>query len=262
MPGGDVAGISTAHELAERGFLMHVCERPPTCVGGLAAAVTFVQSLFDVSAELEKAQAVARAEVAALATAVRQNVPRIHQHGQRASSIVRGMLEHSRASTGERTSLDVNALADEYLRLAYHGLRAKDKSSNATLATDLAPGLPPVEGVGADLGRGLLNLFNNAFYAVQQRQLAGESGYAPTVSVATKRLAGQVEIRVSDNGTGIPEAVQAKIFQPFFTTKPTGEGTGLGLSLSHDIIAQGHGGTLTVESQPGQGTEFTLRLPA
>ena len=228
--------------------------------------LNFVNNFADVSAELvaelKEAQAAGdAAEVSALADDLTQNLTKIHQHGQRASSIVRGMLEHSRASTGERAPLDVNALADEYLRLAYHGLRAKAKTFNATLETDLAPGLPLVEGVGADLGRVLLNLFNNAFYAVQQRQLAGESGYAPTVSVATKQRAGQVEIRVSDNGTGIPEAVRAKIFQPFFTTKPTGEGTGLGLSLSHDIITKGHGGTLAVASQPGQGTTFTITLP-
>ena len=128
--------------------------------------------------------------------------------------------------------------------------------------TDFAPGLPVVEAVAGDVGRVLLNLFSNAFYAVQKRQQAGEAGYAPTVRVATQQAGGQVEIRVSDNGTGIPAAVQAKIFQPFFTTKPTGEGTGLGLSLSYDIITKAHGGTLTVESQEGQGTTFLITLPA
>ncbi|WP_035561121.1 sensor histidine kinase, partial [Hymenobacter sp. IS2118] len=193
---------------------------------------------------------------------LRQNLTKITHHGRRAAAIVKGMLEHSRTSTGERAPTDLNRLADEYLRLAYQGLRAKDKSFNAKLETDFAPGLPLVEAVGADVGRVLLNLFGNAFYAVQQRQQAGEAGYAPTVSVATERVNGQVEIRVSDNGTGIPVAVQAKIFQPFFTTKPTGEGTGLGLSLSHDIIVQGHGGTLAVESREGEGSTFTLGLPA
>jgi signal transduction histidine kinase len=190
-----------------------------------------------------------------------QNLQKITQHGQRASSIVRGMLEHSRASTGERILTDLNALADEYLRLAYHGLRAKDKSFNATLQTDFAPVLPLVEAVSQDIGRVLLNLFTNAFHAVRQRQQRAEPGYAPTVSVRTQRVGDEVEVRVRDNGTGIPEAVRQKIFQPFFTTKPAGEGTGLGLSLAHDIIAQGHGGTLTVASQEGQGTEFTVRLP-
>jgi len=175
---------------------------------------------------------------------------------------VRGMLEHSRASTGERTPTDLNALCDEYLRLGYHGLRAKDKSFNAALTTDFAPGLPLVPVVGADVGRVLLNLFTNAFYAVRQRQQTAEAGYQPAVEVSTRQVNGRVEIRVQDNGTGMPAEVQAKVFQPFFTTKPTGEGTGLGLSLSHDIIAQGHGGTLSVESQPGRGSTFLVALPA
>ncbi|MFD1470605.1 ATP-binding protein [Hymenobacter caeli] len=229
--------------------------------------LNFVNNFSEVSAELmlelEEAQAAGDGEeVTALATDVRQNLTKISQHGQRAASIVRGMLEHSRTSTGERAPTNLNALTDEYLRLAYQGLRAKDKTFNAALHTDFAPGLPLVEAVAGDLGRVLLNLFGNAFYAVQQRQRAGEAAYAPTVRVATKRIGDRVEIRVSDNGTGMPPEVQAKVFQPFFTTKPTGEGTGLGLSLSHDIIVQGHGGTLTVESQPGRGSTFTILLPA
>jgi two-component system NtrC family sensor kinase len=229
--------------------------------------LNFVNNFADVSAELmaELQEALATsdtAEATALAEDVTQNLGKIHQHGQRAAGIVRGMLEHSRASTGERAPLEINALADEYLRLAYHGLRAKDKSFNAELKTNFAPGLPLVEGVSADLGRVLLNLFSNAFYAVQQRQLAGELGYAPTVEVATEWAGQQVMVHVKDNGTGMSESVQQKIFQPFFTTKPTGEGTGLGLSLAHDIIAQGHGGSLRVESQAGQGSTFHVRLPA
>jgi two-component system NtrC family sensor kinase len=192
---------------------------------------------------------------------LQQNLQKITHHGQRASSIVRGMLEHSRASTGERTLTDLNALCDEYLRLAYHGLRAKDKAFNATLHTDFAPVLPLVEAVSQDLGRVLLNLFTNAFYAVRQRQQAGEPGYAPTVQVSTARDGDEVVVRVRDNGTGIAEEVQQKIFQPFFTTKPSGEGTGLGLSLSYDIVVQGHGGTLDVDSQEGAYTEFVVRLP-
>ena len=192
---------------------------------------------------------------------LRQNLGKIHQHGQRAAGIVRGMLEHARHSSGEHTPTDLNQLADEYLRLAYQGLRAKDNTFNAQLDTDFAPGLPPVPMVGADVGRVLLNLLNNAFYAVRQRQQTGEAGYEPLVSVRTKQAGQQVEIRVADNGPGMPESVQAKLFQPFFTTKPTGEGTGLGLSLSHDIITQGHCGSLTVESREGQGTTFSVALP-
>ena len=190
-----------------------------------------------------------------------QNLHKIHHHGQRAASIVKAMLEHSRASTGERQPTDINQLADEYLRLAYQGLRAKDKTFNATLNTEFAPQLPKVEAIGPDLGRVLLNLFSNAFYAVRHRQLRGEAGYSPTVTVQTCQQGEHVEIRVCDNGLGIPEAMRQKIFQPFFTTKPSGEGTGLGLSLSYDIVTQGHGGTLTVESQEGKFTEFLISLP-
>ncbi|TDN37757.1 ATP-binding protein [Hymenobacter sp. UV11] len=230
--------------------------------------LNFVNNFADVSTELvvelEAEQASPTPDLsleAELLADLRHNLTKINQHGQRAASIVRGMLAHSRQSTGERQPTELNALADEYLRLAYHGLRAKDKTFNATLKTDFAALLPLVSVVPGDLGRVLLNLFTNAFYAVQKRQQCGVAGYVPTVSVATRRDGDEVEIRVRDNGTGIPEAVQAKIFQPFFTTKPSGEGTGLGLSLAHDIVVQGHGGTLTVESQEGEFTEFAVRLP-
>ena len=230
--------------------------------------LNFVNNFAEVSSELAHELAEERHRPARdpslegdLLVDLKQNLTKITQHGQRAASIVRGMLEHSRASTGERQPTDLNALADEYLRLAYHGLRAKDKSFNATLTTDFAPSLPLVEGVGQDLGRVLLNLFTNAFYAVRQRQKQGEPGYAPTVRVQTEQVEKQVKISVSDNGTGMPATVLQKIFQPFFTTKPTGEGTGLGLSLSHDIITKGHGGTLTVTSAEGEGTKFTICLP-
>ncbi|GAA4039638.1 hypothetical protein GCM10022409_26710 [Hymenobacter glaciei] len=229
--------------------------------------LNFVNNFSEVSTELmdelREAQAAGdAAEVAALAEDVTQNLVKITEHGKRAAAIVKGMLEHSRTSTGERAPTDLNQLADEYLRLAYQGLRAKDKTFNATLETGFAPSLPLVEAAGTDLGRVLLNLLGNAFYAVQKRQQRGEAGYKPTVSVSTKYLGNQVEIRVADNGTGIPDDIRAKIFQPFFTTKPTGEGTGLGLSLSYDIITKAHGGTLSVESQPGRGTEFLVCLPA
>ncbi|MVN78124.1 two-component sensor histidine kinase [Hymenobacter sp. HMF4947] len=192
---------------------------------------------------------------------LRQNMAKITQHGQRASSIVRGMLEHSRPSAGEHLPTDLSALCQEYFLLAYHSLRAKDKTFNVAFHTDFAAGLPLVGGVGQDLGRVLLNLYNNAFYAVQQRQQTGEPGYAPTVRVRATYTDQQVQLAVRDNGTGMPAAVRAKVFQPFFTTKPTGEGTGLGLSLAYDIITYGHGGTLTVESEVGVGSTFTLSLP-
>ena len=230
--------------------------------------LNFVNNFADVSVEMlsELREEQARdlrdpALEAELLEDIAQNLQKIHHHGQRAASIVKGMLEHSRASTGERQPTNLNQLADEYLRLAYQGLRAKDKSFNATLNTDFAPDLPMIEVIGPDLGRVLLNLFSNAFYAVRQRQLQGEAGYAPTVTLRTQQRGDQVEIRVRDNGLGIPETVRQKIFQPFFTTKPSGEGTGLGLSLSYDIVTQGHGGTLTVSSQEGKFTEFLISLP-
>lgn len=231
--------------------------------------LNFVTNFADVSTELlheleEEQQRPTRdlALESELLNDLRQNLTKITHHGHRAASIVRGMLEHSRASTGERAPTDLNQLADEYLRLAYHGLRAKNKSFNATLTTFFDPDLKSVEVVPQDLGRVLLNLFTNAFYAVQKRKELGEPGYAPTVEVSTlHRASGAVEIRVRDNGTGIPEAVRQKIFQPFFTTKPTGEGTGLGLSLSYDIITKGHNGTLSLETEEGQGTEFIIELP-
>jgi signal transduction histidine kinase len=190
-----------------------------------------------------------------------QNLQKITHHGKRADAIVKGMLQHSRASTGQKQPTNLNALADEYLRLSYHGLRAKDKAFNADLKTDFDPTLDLIDAVPQDLGRVLLNLFNNAFYAVFEKQKQQPEGYQPRVSVSTRRVGEGVELCVTDNGTGIPESVRQKIFQPFFTTKPTGQGTGLGLSLSYDIVTKGHGGTLTVESTEGEGSTFRVSLP-
>ena len=189
------------------------------------------------------------------------NLQKITHHGGRASAIVRGMLEHSRSSTGERRPTNINLLADEYLKIAYHGWRAKSKDFNAELKTEFGAEIGLVEVVPQEIGRVLLNLYNNAFYAVQQKQQLALAGYQATVTVSTSAVNGHIEIRVSDNGTGIPEAVETKIFQPFFTTKPTGEGTGLGLSLSYDIVTKGHGGSLSVESREGEGTTFIVQLP-
>ncbi|MCC3153746.1 ATP-binding protein [Hymenobacter sp. BT770] len=197
-----------------------------------------------------------------LLAGLKQNLREISEHGQRATSIISGMLARSRNGSAPLAPTNLNQLTEEYLRLAYQGLRAKDPSFHAARTKHLAPNLRPVPAVASDLGRVLLNLFTNAFYAVQQRQKLGEAGYVGEVSVSTRQLpTGYVEIRVRDNGTGIPEAVKEKVFQPFFTTKPTHEGTGLGLSLSHDIVTQSHGGTLTVESQEGEFTEFIICLP-
>jgi signal transduction histidine kinase len=194
-----------------------------------------------------------------------QNQTKINQHGKRASSIVRGMLEHSRTSSGEYRLTHINLLADEYLRLSYHGLRAKDKSFNAQLEIELADNLPKINIIPQDVGRVLLNLFNNAFYAVHKKAQNAQNTeggiFAPKVRLTTRQMGNFIEIRVQDNGGGIPEAVLQKIFQPFFTTKPSGEGTGLGLSLSYDIITKGHGGSLVVENMEGVGACFVIRLP-
>ncbi|RYU94882.1 ATP-binding protein [Emticicia agri] len=192
-----------------------------------------------------------------------QNQEKINHHGKRAASIVRGMLQHSRTSTGQKEETNMNDLADEYLRLSYHGLRAKDKTFNADFKTHLDPKVPKVNIIPQDFGRVLLNLFNNGFYAVQQKAKLGIDGYKPMVEVTTEFLEKEEEIviKVRDNGTGIPESVRNKIFQPFFTTKPTGQGTGLGLSLAFDIITKGHGGVLEVNSTEGEGTEFVITIP-
>ena len=204
-------------------------------------------------------------EVKAIAKDIKFNSEKINHHGKRAEAIVKGMLQHSRSSSGQKEPTDINALADEYLRLAYHGLRAKDKSFNATTKTDFDSKIDKVNVMPQDIGRVILNLINNAFYAVDEKKKAPQPSnegveYDPTVSVSTKKNNGKVEIKVSDNGNGIPQKVLDKIFQPFFTTKPTGQGTGLGLSLSYDIV-KAHGGELKVETKEGEGTEFIILLP-
>lgn len=194
---------------------------------------------------------------------ISQNLEKINHHGKRAADIVQGMLQHSRTSSGQREPTDINALADEYLRLAYHGLRAKDKSFNAEFITEFDESLPKINVVPQDIGRVLLNLINNAFYAVSEKQknLSGfENDYKPTVTVSTKSIGDRIEISLKDNGPGIPDEIKNKIFQPFFTTKPTGQGTGLGLSLAYDII-KAHGGEIQVSTTEGEGTEFKIILP-
>jgi len=175
------------------------------------------------------------------------------------------MLQHSRTSSGQKELTDINALADEYLRLAYHGLRAKDKSFNSEIKTDFDSAIGKINIIPQDIGRVLLNVINNAFHAVHEKRKACqaepvEAGYEPTVSITTKKQNGIVEIKVSDNGNGIPQDIVDKIYQPFFTTKPTGQGTGLGLSLAYDII-KAHGGEIKVESKEVDGSEFIIQLP-
>ncbi|MFI5153493.1 MAG: ATP-binding protein [Chitinophagales bacterium] len=200
-------------------------------------------------------------EAKTIANNVIVNEEKINYHGKRADAIVKGMLQHSRESKGQKEPSDINALADEYLRLSYQGLRAKDKAFNATLNTNFDASIGKINIIPQDIGRVLLNLYNNAFYAVSEKNKHQPHGYEPNVSVTTTRVDGMVEIRVKDNGNGIPQKVVDKIFQPFFTTKPAGQGTGLGLSLSYDII-KAHGGEINVEAIEAEGAEFVIILPA
>jgi signal transduction histidine kinase len=200
-------------------------------------------------------------EVKAIANDVIENEEKINHHGKRADSIVKGMLQHSRSSSGVKEPTDINALSDEYLRLSYHGLRAKDKIFNAAMETDFDNNIDKINVVPQDIGRVILNLITNAFYAVTEKKKLNIENYEPTVSVSTKKINNIIQLTVKDNGNGIPQKVLDKIFQPFFTTKPTGEGTGLGLSLSYDII-KAHGGEIKVETKEGEGSEFIIKLPA
>jgi two-component system NtrC family sensor kinase len=184
------------------------------------------------------------------------------EHGRRADGIVKSRLEHSRGGTGERREVDLNGLVEEALNLAYHGARARDQNFNITLERDLDGALAPIELVPQDISRVLLNLFGNGFYAAtKRRRESGESDFRPVLKVTTHDFGRAVEIRVRDNGTGIAPEIKDKLFQPFFTTKPTGEGTGLGRSISYDVVTQQHGGTIEVDSRVGEFTEFTIRLP-
>ncbi|MDN3657280.1 ATP-binding protein [Ferruginibacter paludis] len=196
-----------------------------------------------------------------LANDIIANEEKINHHGKRADAIVKGMLQHSRSSSGQKEPTDINALCDEYLRLSYHGLRAKDKSFNADFKTDFDESIGKINIIPQDIGRVLLNIINNAFYAVNEKQKAADKNYKPLVSIKTKRIGDTIEINVEDNGNGIPQNIINKIFQPFFTTKPTGQGTGLGLSLSYDII-KAHGGEIKMDSKENDGTIFTILLPA
>jgi two-component system NtrC family sensor kinase len=212
----------------------------------------------ELKEELKKGNIV---EAMAIADDIEQNEVKINHHGKRADFIVKGMLLHSRTSTGEKQLTNINTMADEFFRLSYHGLRAKDKNFNAELVTHFDKSLPGVYVAHQDIGRVMLNLFNNAFYAVNQKQKTAGADYKPEVTVSTSADKDILIIKVRDNGNGIPDAIKDKIMQPFFTTKPTGEGTGLGLSLSYDIVVKGHGGSITVDTKEGEFTEFKVYLP-
>lgn len=228
--------------------------------------LNFVNNFSEVSKELlvemlEEIQNGDMEEVNAIAHDVIQNLEKILHHGNRADGIVKGMLQHSRTSSGAKEDTDINVLVDEYLRLAYHGLRAKDKSFNAALESNFDNSIKHINITPQDIGRVVLNLITNAFYAVNEKKKMQLEGYEPKVSVETKKIKDQVEIRVSDNGNGIPKKILDKIFQPFFTTKPTGQGTGLGLSLSYDII-KSHDGDIKADTIENEGTTFIISLPS
>ena len=198
---------------------------------------------------------------------IEQNLQKINHHGKRADAIVKGMLQHSRIGSGTKEPTDINALTDEYLRLAYHGLQARDKDFDATMKTDFDESIGNINVVPQDIGRVLQNLISNAFYAVDEKKRNVAAGavnntYDPTVTISTAKNNGHVEIKIKDNGNGIPQTIVDKIFQPFFTTKPTGQGTGLGLSLAYDIVTKGHGGELKVKTTEKEGSEFTIKLSA
>jgi len=228
--------------------------------------LNFVNNFSDVNGELigELVDEVDRGnteEVKVIAHDIKQNLEKINHHGKRADAIVKGMLQHSRTSTGQKELTDINKLTDEYLRLAYHGMRARDKSFNAEIKTEFDNSLGKINIIPQDIGRVLLNLINNAFYAVNEKQKQNLNSYEPTVTVSTAKQNGKVEIKVKDNGKGIPQKIVDKIFQPFFTTKPTGQGTGLGLSLAYDIV-KAHGGKIIVKTKEGEGSEFVVYLPS
>jgi two-component system NtrC family sensor kinase len=236
--------------------IAHEIQNPLNFVNNFSEVNT--ELIDEMQHEIEKGDL---AEIKAIANDIQQNEQKINMHGKRADAIVKGMLQHSKNNSGKKELTDINALSDEYLRLSYHGLRAKDKTFNAEMITNFNADLPKVNVIPQDIGRVLLNLFNNAFYAVNQKQKTAGNDYKPEVSVTTSTENGQIIIKVKDNGIGISENVKDKIMQPFFTTKPTGEGTGLGLSLTYDMVVKGHGGSIFVDTKEGEFTEFEVQLP-
>jgi signal transduction histidine kinase len=262
------ASLIQAEKMASLGQLTagiaHEIKNPLNFVNNFASlSVDLLDELKQTAAPgLATLDEARRAEVDELANTLASNLDKINEHGRRADGIVRGMLEHSRGSSGERREVDLNALVDEALNLAYHGARAQDQSFKVTLHRDFAEGIAPITLAPQDATRVLLNLLSNGFYAARKRQRTEAApGFEPTVKVSTHDLDGAVEIRVRDNGIGIPAEIKDRLFQPFFTTKPPGEGTGLGLSMSYDIITQQHGGSISVDSEVGEYSEFTVRLP-
>jgi signal transduction histidine kinase len=227
--------------------------------------LNFINNFSDVNKELlaelnEEIEKEHYNDVKEIAKDVIDNEEKINHHGRRADAIVKAMLQHSRTSRGEKEPTDISRLADEYLRLAYHGFKEKYKSFEAMMETHFDNSISEINLVPQEIGRALLNLVNNAFYAVHEMAKENIPGYKPTVTVSTWKVNDEAELRVTDNGTGIPQKLLDKIFQPFFTTKPTGQGTGLGLSLAYDIV-KAHGGEIKVNTKEGEGSEFVVQLP-
>lgn len=247
------AGI--AHEIRNPlNFINNFATLSVERAGELIAALKNLQGTLN-SREME--------EVEELINDLRFNVDRISNHGLRADGIVRGMMEHARGISGARRATDLNALVEEYVNLAFHAMRAEKSGFTCSIERDYDPNAGPVELVPQEIGRVVLNLTNNAFYSIyEKRHQAGQAHFVPTIKISTRRLNGSVEIRIADNGTGMPETTRKRIFEPFFTTKPAGHGTGLGLSLSYDIVTHGHGGKLEVESTEHEGATFILTLPS
>ncbi len=228
--------------------------------------LNFVNNFSELSGELiremeEELEKGNKQEAKNIAEDIQSNLEKINFHGRRADAIVKGMLLHSRTSRGDKEATDINALAEEFLRLSYHGMRARNHSFNADMYTSFDASIGKIQVNRQEIGRVLLNLFNNAFYAVGEKKTKMKDNYEPIVTVNTRLSGNSIIIEVKDNGMGIPEKVKDKIFQPFFTTKPTGEGTGLGLSLSYDIITKGHNGLITVDSAEENGATFIIQLP-
>jgi signal transduction histidine kinase len=264
--------ISTQAQLIQAEKMASLGELTAGIAHEIQNPLNFVNNFSDVNAELIDEMQLEMDkgnldDAKAISNDIKENELKINHHGKRADAIVKGMLQHSRINNGIKEPTDINALAEEYLRLAYHGLRAKDKSFNATLKTDFDPSIGQINAIPQDLGRVVLNLINNAFYAVNEKQQQKPAGYEPTVTVSTNVFIPtsggprMVKISVADNGNGIPQKVMDKIYQPFFTTKPSGQGTGLGLSMSYEIVTKGHGGELKVETIEGEGSVFTILLP-
>jgi signal transduction histidine kinase len=257
---------STQSQLIQKEKMASLGELTAGIAHEIQNPLNFVNNFSEVNSELidemqQEIKAGNSDEAIAISNNLKDNQEKIKIHGKRADAIVKGMLQHSRHGQGVKQPSDINKLADEYLRLAFQGLRARDKSFNTTIQTDFDETIGNINIIPQEIGRVILNLVNNAFYAVGEKKKQQPIGYEPIVSITTRSVNGKVEIAVKDNGNGIPTKVVDKIFQPFFTTKPTGQGTGLGLSLAYDIITKGHGGEIIVNTKENEGTEFVIEFP-